>query len=224
MVAASLQHVILYQIGDRFIAELGRAGEAWLGQLVVRWVVVTGDRLEAGLLGWVPLRVHCASHFWLNHQSDLLLHLMLREGELVGRGCRELQLLLLVLWQLHRERVLHSRGRGGGRLAGWGPAAHFLPFEMRRPATTPKVAVPERTRWTEWIPSSLRPPAWPMEVLLWLVGVALHMVTPWVLPGDSWHGWGWQTRPGLGGNGWHVDQHEMPQISWEYWQSQIKLN
>ena len=45
---------------------------------------------------------------------------------------------------------------------------------MMRPAMTPKVAVPESTRWTEWIPSILRPPAWPMEVLLWLVGEALH--------------------------------------------------
>ena len=44
-------------------------------------------------------------------------------------SCR-LQLLLLILWQLHRQRVLHSRGRGGGRLAGRGPAAHFLPFEI----------------------------------------------------------------------------------------------
>ena len=34
-----------------------------------------------------------------------------------------------------------------------------------RPAMTPKVAVPESTRWTEWIPSILRPPAWTMEVL-----------------------------------------------------------
>ena len=35
---------------------------------------------------------------------------------------------------------------------------------------TPKVAVPESIRWTEWIPSTLRPPAWPIEVLPWLVG------------------------------------------------------
>ena len=52
---------------------------------------------------------------------------------------------------------------------------------------TPKVAVPESIKCTEWIPSTLMPPTWPISELPWLEGEALHMLARRVLPEDSWH-------------------------------------
>ena len=70
-------------------------------------------RLEAGVGGGCPLVVHSAGQFRLNHESDLLLDLVLGEGKVVDRGSWELQLLLLLeLLQLVWEMVLNCRGRG----------------------------------------------------------------------------------------------------------------
>ena len=74
---------------------------------------MAGRRLEAGVGGWCPLVVHSAGQFRLNHESDLLLDLVLGEGKVVDRGSWELQLLLLLeLLQLVWEMVLNCRGRG----------------------------------------------------------------------------------------------------------------
>ena len=70
-------------------------------------------RLEAGVGGGCPLVVQSAGQLRLNHESDLLLDLVLGEGKVVDRGSWELQLLLLLeLLQLVWEMVLHCRGRG----------------------------------------------------------------------------------------------------------------
>ena len=68
---------------------MGRAGWAWLGQFEVWRLLVAGRRLEAGVGGWCPLVVHCAGQFRLNHESDLLLDLVLGEGKVVDRGSWE---------------------------------------------------------------------------------------------------------------------------------------